>query len=256
MSTRSPLPRPIEFRLKAAAHWLGAALLAWAALWSVAVAPAHAGGLKVQPVRLELRPERASGLLTISNPSNEPMLVQAEAFAWRQVNGEDVLEPAPGVLLNPPIFELPPGGRQLVRVGFRSATPAAGESAWRIWLSQVPEGAPRPEMGEELPQGVRMLFRVSLPLFVTPPGAARAAPEWRLEQGELTLANRGARHLQLHDLVFRRDDGARLAQDMRYVLPGATARWSLPPDWRGRALTVEAGSNVGAIRQRVEAATR
>lgn len=213
--------------------------------------------MQVAPVRLDLAPGRAVGVLTVTNPSTEPMLVQAEGFAWRQFDGEERLDPALELLLSPPIFELAPGAKQLVRVGFRVAPKLIDgrEGAWRVWLSQLPDSS---EIDPS--QGVRMLFRVSLPLFVTPTGAARAQTTWRRDADSVSVSNHGGRHLQLRALALRCDESGRgdAAHNvgMAYVLPDATVRWALPAACRGRTVNVEADSDAGTIRQRLAASTR
>ena len=222
------------------------AALAWALAVLTAAPPAHANGLQVSPVRLELSAERPHAVLTVSNPSNAPMLIEASAFVWQPGDADDRSTPAPGVLLNPPIFELPPGARQLVRVGLKPGTALAPdrESGWRVWLAQVPDAAG----AAGATAGVRMLFRVNLPLLIAPRGAAPARALWGRTPDALTLANTGRRVLQVHGLSARRADGAALALPMQSVLPETSVRWPLPDDWRAATLDVRGTSNVGVVR--------
>jgi fimbrial chaperone protein len=207
-------------------------------------AAAWAGGFEVQPVQLAMRVGQPSTVLTVSNPTTEPVLIQAEAFVWQQDKGEDVLLPAPGLLLNPPIFELAPGARQLVRIGFKpgSVPPSAREASYRIWLSQLPAA----RTDDDAP-GVQLLFRLSLPLFVSPRQAMAAQPVWTLSGGELVLANPGARHVHLLSLTLRRAAGERMNLNLsqRYVLAGAELHWPLPTEWQERALSIELVTDVG-----------
>lgn len=207
----------------------------------------YAGGFQVQPVRLDLAAGQGNAVLTISNPSREPLLIQAEAFAWRQDAGGDVLEPTVALLLNPPIFEIAPGNSQLVRVGLRPGrSMATREASYHIWLSQLPGSEPDPA------QGVRMLFRVSLPLFVTPSGPAQARADWVLEAGRLTVRNPGTRHLQVRSVRLTRTDGASVSLPMRYALAGAVAGWPLPAGWAGQTLAIEADTDAGILKTRLD----
>lgn len=204
-------------------------------------APAQA--FQVQPVRLELPAERAQGVLTVHNPTAAPLLIQAEVFDWQQADGSDVLTPTRNVLVNPPIFEIAPGASQLVRVGLRpDAKPIAGrESSYRVWLSQLPRANDAPG------NGVKILFRLNLPLFVAARDARPAEAVWRHDADALRLTNLGTRHLALREVVLTREDGTTLKLPHRTVLAGADAHWPLPPDWRDAAFAVKALAADGAL---------
>jgi fimbrial chaperone protein len=209
----------------------------------------QASGFHVQPVRMELPAGKTSTVLTVTNPSDQALRLQAEAFHWRQVAGEDVLEPAPGLLLNPPIFEIKPGAKQLIRLGFKPGyvPPVAREASYRILLSQLPVD----DAASATPQGVRLLFRLNLPVFLAPAAPPRVEPVWQVESGQLVLHNAGNRHLQLHRVLMRDESGGQWDLPMRYVLAGSTIRWPLPADRQGRTLSLEASSNVGDLTSRV-----
>jgi fimbrial chaperone protein len=217
----------------------------FALIWGLA---AHAAGFQVQPVRLDLDAAQNNAVLTVSNPTKAPLLIQAEAFAWRQENNEDILEPTSALLLNPPIFELAPGARQLVRVGRRPGMPSAAgrEASYRLWLSQLPNA------GTDASQGIRLLFRVSLPVFIASTDPGRARPVWSLTREALVLSNSGTRHLHLRETKLLRIDGTAVSLPMRYVLPGAYVSWPLPPEWRSRAFAVEADTDAGSFAARLD----
>jgi fimbrial chaperone protein len=217
--------------------------------------PAGAMAFQVQPVRLELPAERAQGVLTVRNTTDAPLLLQAEVFTWRQAEGSDELTPTRDVLVNPPIFEIAPGASQLVRVGLRpGASQSAGrESTYRVWLTQLPRTRePTDNAGAagnaSSSSGVTILFRMNLPLFVTPRAARPAEAVWQRDADALRASNPGARHLSLREIVLTRPDGVTLKLPHRTVLAGAEARWALPPDWRDAVFVVSVTDEGGTRR--------
>jgi len=131
-------------------------------------AGASAATLGVSPTRLELAPARPAAALTVTNSGDAPLLLQVETFAWRAGTATSELEPTRAILAVPPMLELAPGERAVVRVARRSTAPPEIEETYRVLVTEVP----REDSGAG---GVRLALRMSLPVFVTPPGA-RAEP--------------------------------------------------------------------------------
>jgi len=84
---------------------------------------ASAASLGVSPVRVTLSESQSMGALTVRNDGTEPASLQMEMLNWSQAEGQDVLTPTRELLANPPIFTVPAGGSQLVRVGLRRGPP-------------------------------------------------------------------------------------------------------------------------------------
>ena len=175
-----------------------------AAAFLLLVSVRQVGGLEgavlgVSPTRLELDPGRPAGVLTITNDGEAPLLLQIETFAWRAGVATADLEPTREIVAVPPMVKLAPGERQIVRVARRRSETPAVEETYRILVTEVPSGDPAAG-------GVRLALRMSLPVFVTPPGA-RAEPRWRIERGPqgsvLVVANRGRAHLHIRQLELR-----------------------------------------------------
>ncbi|MDA8656068.1 fimbria/pilus periplasmic chaperone [Luminiphilus sp.] len=78
------------------------------------------------------------GALTVRNDGTEPASLQMEMLNWSQAQGQDVLTPTRELLANPPIFTVPAGGSQLVRVGLRRAPDGQRELTYRIVLQELP----------------------------------------------------------------------------------------------------------------------
>jgi len=209
----------------------------------VATGAPPAGGFTVSPVRLEISPGARAVSLALDNGADRTKTVQVEAFRWTQVDGEDRYEPATELVVNPPLFRIAPGARQIVRAGFLGGAPSLEvESAYRLYLQEVPDG------DEPAPNQLRLLLRIGVPLFLAPLEPARPEPRWnvaRRSDGSLVLEvrNEGRRRMRLERLAVESAGVAsRELSGLSYVLPGQARSWPLPADTQG-PLRVAASSD-------------
>ena len=209
-------------------------------------APSMAGSISVSPIRVELSAAQRSVALTVRNDGDQPSVVQAQLVAWSQKNNEDRLETTNDLLASPPIFTVPAGGSQILRIALRRAADPASERAYRVLVTEVP-GKPQPGF-----TGAQFALKISLPIFVDAAAAKTAAKlEWsarRNAAGEIALSamNTGARHIQIHSVEVVSEQSvvdADLAT-MWYVLPGQRRTVIVKP---------VAGRTVAAGRIRVKA---
>lgn len=222
---------------------LAGVLFGWLVLGA---ASALAATLGVAPTRIELAPGRPAAALTVSNSGDAPLLLQIETFAWNGGTGTAELEPTRAIVAVPAMLELAPGERQVVRVARRASTSPEIEETYRVLVTEVPRADPAAG-------GVRLALRMSLPVFVTPPGA-RAEPRWSIESGaqgpSLVLANTGRAHLHVRRLELRGPGRpTTLGDGPVYVLAGREHRWSLAGTRLegARALSVRADTNLGEL---------
>lgn len=197
------------------------------AIFFAGIGIAHAGSFSVNPVRVTLSAKQPVAAITVRNSGTEPAVVQLETSAWSQDEGRDVLVPTNDVLATPPIFTVPPGKTQILRVGLRRPTTATGETTYRLVLREVPPSTPT--------QGLRVALRISMPVFVVP--ATSVAPElnWRTTrtadgQIRVHLTNTGTAHVQVSkiDLALADEDVALGTHTTAgYVLPGNTRSWTV-----------------------------
>jgi len=237
-----------------------AALLPWGVLAATGVLPCkvQAVSLYVSPVRVVLTPSRPVSSLTLGSNEETEVAVQAEVLAWSQENGQDVYKPTRDVLVNPTIFRVPPGGQQIVRLGLQVPVDAT-ERSYRIFLQQLPRDQ---ALTREAGSGAQLqtLLRLAVPIFVPPP-EPRQEVQWRLQatappppgtsrpsRYTLTLDNRGTSHLQLKQILVRRESGTELLRKSLslYVLPGqssADIALELPALAPETSLQIEAASD-------------
>src|SRR5919197_3432502 len=99
---------------------------------------AHAGSLQVSPLRLTLSSAQTIDAITVHNSGSDSMVVQVQAFTWSQEDEQDIYIPTKEILANPPIFSLPAGGSQILRIGLRREPPQQRELSYRLYLQQIP----------------------------------------------------------------------------------------------------------------------
>lgn len=217
--------------LQAPARRASLALALCLALAAGAPAASRAAGLQLTPTTLSLRAQQSADGLWLINTGAQKLQAQARVFRWRQDNGSEHFEPTQALAVSPPMLELAPGARQLVRVVRTGPAPTAEES-YRVIVDELPpaEGAPRPG-------GLQFVLRYSIPVFLEPPGDAPLAPrlrarlDLRAAPPRLEVDNQGDQHAQIADLAWVGADGQRreIAPGLLgYALAGQRMGWALP----------------------------
>lgn len=177
------------------------------------------------PIRIEVVPGQSTTTITLRNLADAPSSVQARAFAWSQAGDEDNLAPTTDIVMSPPIFTIPPGQVQTIRLLLRNRD-AQPDHPWRLLFDEVP--AP----GK--PGQIVMAMRLSVPVLIESPGAPKPALSWRAEreaggQFAILVTNTGRRPARLSEVALHTPDGATIAlrpvAQNPYVLPGAERRW-------------------------------
>lgn len=189
------------------------------------VVSAHAQGLTILPVTMELAPGQSATTLTVINQEASETSFQVRGYAWTQVDGSDQLEPTVDLLVSPPIGTIPANATQVVRIVLRH--PAQGhEGTYRILLDQIPPATS--------PGTVRIALRLSIPVFAEPPTRATPHVQWRIEgnggQAYLVATNDGGRHETVRNIELAGAIGRTVRVEPNlspYILPGATRRWRI-----------------------------
>jgi len=219
----------------------------------------NAGSIGVSPVRVTLSDKQKIGTITVRNGGTEPVPMQLEALNWSKEEGEDVFTSTRELIVSPPIFTIPAGGSQLLRVGLRGAPDAKRELTYRIFLQELPP-PPTPDFN-----GAKMLMRVSLPVFVLPKVAANPLLRWqavRTSDGSLkiSLTNDGNAHIQIINFSLSKpgsaqpwisqkaSDYALIGQSLDWILP-ASADYSIPQS--GTTIQLLAKTDAGDIEAEV-----
>ncbi len=169
-------------------------ILAVASLAVTSAAAAASFGLA--PIGVTIAANEQSGSIVVTNTGTDDVVIQARPYAWTQ-NGAELRAETRELVINPPIFKLAAGERQLVRVASRAAPPHAVERAFRVVFSEVPAGAQKSA-------GFRIQVAMDIPLYVEPVELSPAQLAWRFEPttngARLVADNSGGRHFRLRDV--------------------------------------------------------
>jgi fimbrial chaperone protein len=208
--------------------------------------PSSAGSFKVNPVQIKLPADQQAASLTITNSDAAPVAIRVLTFAWSQANGEDRYTPTANVIVSPPIFTIPAGGTQLVRVGLRER---GAERAYRVILEEIPRQKP---LGGE----VQVILRLNLPLYLIPKGGSKPDVSWRAWRAadgtiDIEGRNRGTLYEQVAELAVEGDGRAEvLSRQMGVVLPGSSRIWKVRGSKQlqpGGYFTLKVRSSAGEI---------
>ena len=203
-----------------------------------------AAEFQVNPVRVELEGRRRAETLLVSNSAAEPLRFEVSVHEWRMAaDGGWQLVPTDELIVHPLLLEVPAGGQARLRVGTLEPVLEGPERAYRIeMLEQAPPGPTKPNV-------LRMVAKVSLPVFVRP-GAGTAVPRLRA-----AAIRRGALQFGLHNAGDSYLAPQKLALELRsargevlhrqelgsnYVLAGATfpVRARVPAEACGRVAAI------------------
>lgn len=201
-------------------------------LFGALAQPAEAASLRISPIGLDMPAGERAASMTLVNTGADPVSLQLRIFKWSQANGEEVLEPATDMLVSPPATTIPAGASYTVRVARESSAPVQSELSYRVFIDELPKPVDPRTVG----QGVSMVLRTSLPVFVVDPKAF-AKLSWKVWQDASGLhadaTNSGLRHAKITGLTIHPESGAPLVFGVGlngYVLAGSHKRFDLKLD--------------------------
>lgn len=190
---------------------------------------AAASGLQVAPVTLTLQHNQRAEGIWLSNSGDSPINAQVRVFHWSQSGYNDQLSSSQGLVISPPMLNIPPRGRQLIRV-IRTGPPMKVEDAYRLSINELPPSTLKKN-------SLQFVLHYSVPVFIQPPGATDtfAKLQWQVDRTSgrtwLQVNNQGDGHAQLSEVTLITATGSRKNITpglLGYVLPGSTMRWPLP----------------------------
>ncbi|CAN7344226.1 fimbria/pilus periplasmic chaperone [Phenylobacterium sp. LjRoot225] len=188
---------------------------------------AQAAVLEISPVTISLADGPSAATMEIRNRGDTPAAVQVRAYAWAQAGDEDVLTPTRDLILSPPVFTIPAGASQTLRLLSRGGTSTANERSYRLLVDEVPTASPRD-------QQIVIAMRASLPVIVAAAAPTPNGLQWRVDRapgGEIVLSatNAGRGYDAVQAIVVTLADGSRRSAVARgtnpYVLAGAERHW-------------------------------
>lgn len=191
--------------------------------------PALASPFSVSPIRIFMGPRDRATAITITNDGDEPLVMQADLYSWKQKeNGEDDLVLTEDMILSPPIINIAPKSRQVVRLAMLRPRPPGEQLTYRMIVREVPETkAASPTLQ------LQIALAFSMPVFITPKGVKRNVGCRLVNAGANALKavceNSGTAYAQTRGFVLTNAVGEKLAsnESAAYILPGMKHSYDL-----------------------------
>jgi fimbrial chaperone protein len=209
-------------------------------LAALSFSTAFAGQFSVTPVRIFMAPKERAAAITITNESDEPLVMQADVYSWKQKpDGEDDLTASEDLFLSPPIIKLAPHARQVVRLAVLKPMASPDQQTYRMIVREVPE-AQSPDKAVQ----VQIALAFSLPVFITPPDAKRglacSLERAAADAALATCENPGRSYVQPREFALVSTAGDKVAarESGGYILPGMKRGFEL----KGANGTLRGGS--------------
>jgi fimbrial chaperone protein len=184
--------------------------------------PAFAGVFTVTPVRIYMAPRDRATAITITNESDEELVMQADIYDWKQKpDGQDELTLTEDMFLSPPIIKMAPKSRQVVRLALLHPPVLERQLTYRMIVREIPEAKPSQK---DLQLQVALAF--SMPVFITPPNA-KAKLDCKVERVAVNTVkavceNAGIAYSHPVDFLLTNGAGDKIAsqESGAYILPG------------------------------------
>jgi fimbrial chaperone protein len=192
-----------------------------------ATGKAQPASLAVTPVVVTLAAGQTATTIQVTNHGAGSTAMQARIYRWTQPSNDDVLTPTDDIIVSPPIFTVPEGGSQTMRLLLRGGPRTGGERTYRLLLDEVP-----PANGQA--RRVVLALRLSMPVFLDAATPGHPALQWRAErnpggQTVLTVSNTGTGYTRISTVGVTLSDGSHPKVVSRtptaYVLAGAAHQW-------------------------------
>lgn len=196
----------------------------------------NAASIRLSPVSVEILSDQSAASISLYNQSNESSDLQVRVFEWRQNAGQDQLIPTDEIAVSPPFLKLQPNDSYNLRVVRINPVPVSGEQTYRIIIDELP----KPIDNRKVDQGVNVLLRSSLPLFVVNKDAITKLT-WSIKQEQnnssLIINNVGNRHallsnLTLVDTTANKSYAIKVNTVNGYILAGKARNFNISPDFK------------------------
>ncbi|EOR08783.1 fimbrial chaperone [Acinetobacter genomosp. 15BJ] len=151
-------------------------------------------------------------------------------------DGQDQLLPTDDIAISPPFLKLQPNDSYNIRVVRINPIPVSGEKTYRIIIDELP----KPIDSRKADQGINVLLRSSLPVFVVNKQAITKL-SWTIQEEQnnsyLTISNVGDRHallnnLTLNDATTGQSYPIKVNTVNGYILAGKSRSFSLSSEFK------------------------
>lgn len=195
------------------------------ALLSLTMTMANAGVI-IGGTRVIFEGEKKEAIINISNPDSTPYLIQS----WIDRQEEDAGK-AP-FIITPPLYRLDGGQKNLERIVMTGSLPQGQESLFWLNIKAIPTATKQMN-------ALQIAVKTRIKLIYRPDSLRTSTPDeqankltWQRTGDELQVNNPTPYVINFNEITL---DGKKL-DEVTYVLPGASARFTLPAGVKGRSL--------------------
>jgi len=180
----------------------------------------------ITPVIITIPASHRSATTVMTNPNNQTVNVQIEAFQWTQdPDGNDMLSPTHDLIVYPLIFTVRPHAERVIRIGSLAGVPA--ERTYRLIVKILPSISSEDSTKSA---GLHILTKASIPVFLETrnPSTPHMAVTLDMQHGNLRLhvANKGKVHIPPQEINIH----GFAADSSTPVMTGAARGWYLLPN--------------------------
>ena len=211
------------------------ALIAFAVMsagWSSANA-----GVVIGATRVVFDGSKKEASLSVSNPDAVPYLIQS----WIEA-GNNSAAKVP-FIITPPLYRLDNGQKNVERIVLAGAVPQDKESLYWLNIKAIPS-APKTD------NSLQIAVKTRIKLIYRPEALKGQMPEeqaakltWQRSGNEIQVNNPGSLVINFNEITVA---GKRI-EDASYVLPGSSARFTLPNGVSGGSVQFKIINDYGGV---------
>ncbi|WP_431140239.1 fimbrial biogenesis chaperone [Enterobacter mori] len=205
------------------------------ALLPLALMTANAGVI-IGGTRVIFEGAKKEATINITNPDNTPYLIQS----W--IDMQDGVSGKAPFIITPPLYRLDGGQKNLERIVMTSSLPQEQESLFWLNIKAIPSASKQMN-------ALQIAVKTRIKLIYRPEGLRASTPEeqakkltWQQSGNAIQVNNPTPYVINFNEITL----GRRKLDDVTYVLPGASARFSLPEGVSGHSLTFKVINDYGS----------
>jgi len=205
------------------------------ALLPLTLTTANAGVI-IGGTRVIFEGAKKEATINITNPDNTPYLIQS----W--IDMQDGVSGNAPFIITPPLYRLDGGQKNLERIVMTGSLPQEQESLFWLNIKAIPSASKQMN-------ALQIAVKTRIKLIYRPEGLRASTPEeqatkltWQQSGNAIQVNNPTPYVINFNEITL----GGRKLDDVTYVLPGASARFSLPEGVSGHSLTFKVINDYGS----------
>ena len=174
--------------------------------------------------------------ISVNNPDATPYLIQS----W--IDDQDVGSGKAPFIITPPMYRLDSGQKNIERIVATGSLPQTKESLFWINIKAIPSASKQMN-------SLQIAVKTRIKLIYRPVTLRASTPEeqankltWQRSGNELQVNNPTAYVINFNEITL----GGKKIDDVSYVLPGGSVRFTLPQGASGSVLTFKVINDFGS----------